>query len=177
MVPFTASSHPLMALKNQAKSHACLGSAPRRKVLTKSSAVKGVPSDHITDLSRWNVQVSPSLEASQLLAAADTRLKFLSNRTSGVDSTLLQLFPSTFCGRLYTLTKKSSVVAGWVRPVSTCCSGGGASAGSGLPAGCGGALTTPRAPRLGGRITPPARNLGHALLIPPPTPPPRQPPG
>src|SRR3989442_9168387 len=115
-------------------------------VMTKSSAVKGVPSDHITDLSRWNVQVSPSLEASQLLAAAGTRLKFLSNRTSGVDSTLLQLFPSTFCGRLYTLTKKSSVVAGWVRPVTTCCSGGAASAGSGLPTASGGRPPTPRPP-------------------------------
>src|SRR2546428_6316961 len=149
MVPFTASSHPLMALKNQAKSQACLGSAPRRKVLTKSSAVKGVPSDHVTDLSRWNVQVSPSLEASQLLAAAATRLKFLSNRTSGVDSTLLQLFPSTFCGRLYTLTKKSSVVAGWVRPVSTCCSGGAASPRGGVPRAWGGAPTAPRGPRRG----------------------------
>src|SRR5256712_10470357 len=159
MVPFTASSHPLMALKNQAKSQACLGSAPRRKVLTKSSAVKGVPSDHITDLSRWNVQVSPSLEASQLLAAADTRLKFLSNRTSGVDSTLLQLFPSTFCGRLYTLTKKSSVVAGWVRPVSTCCSGGAASARGGVPRAWGGAPTAPRGPRLSRRVPPPPRQL------------------
>src|SRR2546428_8587690 len=102
MVPFTASSHPLMALKNQAKSQACLGSAPRRKVLTKSSAVKGVPSDHVTDLSRWNVQVSPSLAASQLLAAAPTRLTFLSNPTGVADSTLLQLFASTFCGTLDT---------------------------------------------------------------------------
>src|SRR2546428_5158911 len=149
MVPFTASSHPLMALKNQAKSQACLGSAPSRKVLTKSSAVKGVPSDHVTDLSRWNVQVSPSLEASQLLAAAATRLKFLSNRTSGADSTLLQLFPSTFCGRLYTLTKKSSVVAGWVTPVSTCCSGGGRAPRSGLPTALEGALIAPGAPRRG----------------------------
>src|SRR3989442_6964907 len=146
MVPFTASSHPLMAMKNQAKSQACLGSAPRRKVATKSSAVKGVPSDHVTDLSRWNVKVSPSLEASQLLAAAGTRLKFLSNRTSGVDSTLLQLFPSTFCGRLYTLTKKSSVVAGWVRPVSTCCSGRAASSRRGFPPGVVGGLPDPADP-------------------------------
>src|SRR5256712_2291591 len=160
MVPFTASSHPLMALKNQAKSQACLGSAPRRKVATNSSAVKGVRSDHVTDLSRWNVQVSPSLEASQLLAAAGTRLKFLSNRTSGVDSTLLQLFPSTFCGRLYTLTKKSSVVAGWVRPVSTCCSGGAASARGGLPAAVGGAPLTPAPPQLGSRSPPPPAHLG-----------------
>src|SRR2546428_7181897 len=159
MVPFTASSHPLMALKNQAKSQACLGSAPRRKVATNSSAVKGVRSDHVTDLSRWNVQVSPSLEASQLLAAAGTRLKFLSNRTSGVDSTLLQLFPSTFCGRLYTLTKKSSVVAGWVRPVSTCCSGGAASAWGGVPPAAGAARTTPRPPRLSRRVPPPPRQL------------------
>src|SRR3989442_12379071 len=101
--------------------------------MTKSYAVRGVPSDLVTVLSRWNDQVNPSLEASQLLAAADTRLKFLSNRTSGVDSTLLQLFPSTFCGRLYTLTKKSSVVAGWVRPVSTCCSGGAASPRGAVP--------------------------------------------
>src|SRR3989441_11842251 len=176
MVPFTASSHPLMALKNQAKSQACLGSAPRRKVLTKSSAVKGVPSDHFTDLSRWNVQVSPSLEASQLLAAAATRLKFLSNRTSGVDSTLLQLFPSTFCGRLYTLTKKSSVVAGWVRPVSTCCSGGAASAGGGLPTALVVALMTPAPPRLSSRITTPPGNPDTALLIPPPALPPNHPP-
>src|SRR2546426_12276788 len=167
MVPFTASSHPLMALKNQAKSQAWLGSAPRRKVATKSSAVKGVPSDHVTDLSRWNVQVSPSLDASQLLAAAGTRLKFLSNRTSGVDSTLLQLFPSTFCGRLYTLTKKSSAVAGWVRPVSTCCSGGAASAGSGLPPGLVVAPMPPAAQKRSSRITTPASNLDTAILIPP----------
>src|SRR2546426_2177583 len=175
LVPFTASSHPLMALKNQAKSQACLGSAPRRKVATKSSAVKGVPSDHVTDLSRWNVQVSPSLEASQLLAAAGTRLKFLSNRTSGVDSTLLQLFPSTFCGRLYTLTKKSSVVAGWVRPVSTCCSGGAASPAGGVPPGLGGALMTPGPPRRSSRVTPPARKPGPTNLLTPSTPPPSGP--
>src|SRR2546430_7689721 len=159
MVPFTASSHPLMALKNQAKSQACLVSAPRRKVLTKSSAVKGVPSDHVTDLSRWNVQVSPSLEASQLLAAAATRLKFLSNRTSGVDSTLLQLFPSTFCGRLYTLTKKSSVVAGWVRPVSTCCSGGAAVPERCLARGLVGGPKTPGPPDLCRQIHHPAAQL------------------
>src|SRR2546428_2135670 len=169
MVPFTASSHPLMALKNQAKSQACLGSAPRRKVATNSSAVKGVRSDHVTDLSRWNVQVSPSLEASQLLAAAGTRLKFLSNRTSGVDSTLLQLFPSTFCGRLYTLTKKSSVVAGWVRPVSTCCSGGAASAGSGLSPAVEVGPLTPAPLQLISTITTPASNLDTAILIPPST--------
>src|SRR5712692_5950592 len=167
MVPFTASSHPLMALKNQAKSQACLGSAPRRKVATKSSAVRGVPSDHVTDLSRWNVQVRPSWEASQLLAAAGTRLKFLSSRTSGVDKTLLQLLPSTFCGRLYTLTKKSSVVAGWVKPVSTCCSGGAASAGSGLPTALVVALRTPAPQRPSSRITTTAIDLDTAILIPP----------
>src|SRR3989475_10941375 len=166
MVPFTASSHPLMALKNQAKSQACLGSAPRRKVLTKSSAVKGVPSDHVTDLSRWNVQVSPSLEASQLLAAAGTRVKFLSNRTSAVDSTLLQLFPSTFCGRLYTLTTKSSVVAGWVRPVTTCCSGGAASGGGGLPPAVVGGHVSPARPKPRSRGTPPPRDPDNGPPIP-----------
>ena len=80
---------------------------------------------------------------------------------------LLQLLPSTFCGRLYTLTKKSSVVAGWVNPVMTCCSGGAASAGSGLPTALVVAPNTPVPQRPSTRITTPTMNLDTDILIPP----------